>query len=242
MPGPDIFEIIRSLRAENRAFCLATVVRTSDLTSAKAGAKAVVTVDGEIRGHLGGSCVQRAVRTAAVEILSSDAARIISVRPDGAPDAAEPDVEVHHSGCPSGGTVDVFLESYKMPPRLWICGETPIAYAIEAHASLMGLDVVRSSGVDGGEATGAEFAIIASQGHGDAAALKAAVVSGAGHIAMIASHRKAEVLRARLAADGIDPMRLAVIESPAGLDIGAIDPHEIAVSVLAGMIAAKRRT
>lgn len=236
----DVLDIAKQLRDAGQPFCMATVVRTADLTSAKAGAKAVVTETGEIEGHLGGACVQRAVRSAAIEVLASGDARMISVRPDASARSDDAMIEVHASGCPSGGTVDVFLEPFRSPPRLWIWGDTPIARAIEAHAGLMGLAVVRGGAAPATPETAPEFAVVASQGTADADALRMALDSGAGHVAMIASRKKADVLIARLAAAGADPDRLSAIRAPAGLDIGAIDPHEIAISVLAELIAARR--
>ncbi|MEO1493285.1 MAG: XdhC family protein [Pseudomonadota bacterium] len=236
----DVLDIATALRDAGEPFCMATVVRTADLTSAKAGAKAVVTMAGEIRGHLGGACVQRAVRSAAETVMASGDARMISIGPESARGAEAIDVDLHPSGCPSGGTVDVFLEPFRVPQRLWICGDTPIARAIEAHARLMGLDVNRTPAASPGPASRTDFAIVAAQGNGDADALRSALATGADYIAMIASHRKADVLRARLAADGVDEASLSAIHSPAGLDIGAIDPHDIAIAVLAELIAVRR--
>lgn len=227
----DIFDTIGRLRREGQPFTVATVVRTADATSAKAGAKAAVTAEGEILGHLGGACVQRAVRAAAAEALANGAAQMIRVRPAG--DVAQAaDMAVHPSGCPSGGTVDLFIEPYRLPPRLIVLGDTPIGRAIAEHGRLMGFQV--SDGEIDPAAT--DFVVIASQGHADEAVLARALASPARHVAMIASKRKAEVLTERLAAKGMEPARLSRLKAPAGLDLGGIDPHEIAISVLAEII------
>lgn len=236
MSQPDIFEVIQRLRTEGQPFCLATVVRTADLTSAKAGAKAVITADGTIIGHLGGSCVRTAVARTAGEVLRSGAARMISVRPERT-EAAEPDgTIVHVSGCPSKGTVDLFVEPYLVALRLAVVGDTPIAAALRAHGALMGWSVVTASEGD----APADAVVIASQGAGDLSALRSALSGDARLVAMVASHRKAAHLRARLAAEGVDAARLDRVISPAGLDIGAIDPHEIAVSILAQLVSWRR--
>lgn len=237
MTRSDILDTIQTMRAEGRAFCVATVVRTADLTSAKAGAKAVVTAEGEIIGHLGGGCVRGAVTRTAAEVLATGTARLISVRPSGQA-GSEAGVEVHASGCPSGGTADIFIEPYLTAFRLQVIGDGPIARAVEAHAALMDLAVARG-GPEG--APEADAIVIASQGSGDLAALRAALESRAGYVAMVASHRKAAVLKERLAAGGMDPARIERLISPAGLDLGAIDPHEIAVSILAELTAWRRR-
>ncbi|MEM7060495.1 MAG: XdhC family protein [Pseudomonadota bacterium] len=231
----DVFELISDLRAKGQRFCLATVIRTADLTSAKAGAKALVTQDGEIIGHLGGACVCGAVTKTAAEVLRTGAARMISVRPS---DAASDDLdtEVHSSGCPSGGTVDVFIEPFLQPFQVCVLGNGPIAKAVRAHAALMGFavfdDVTEQAGVDA--------VVIASQGANDLAALRRALQSPAAIVTMVASHRKAEHLKTRLREEGMDRERLDQLISPAGLDIGAIDPHEIAVSILALLIHKRR--
>ncbi|MEM7507296.1 MAG: XdhC family protein [Pseudomonadota bacterium] len=233
----DIFDVIERLRREARPFTMVTVVRTADATSAKAGAKAAVTAEGEILGHLGGACVKRAVRQAAVEALKTGQARMIQVRPADNMDRPAPDIAVHSSGCPSGGTVDLFIEPYRMPPRLIILGDTPIASAIAAHGRLMGFQVTDDLAGDGAS----DFVVIASQGNSDEAALAKALASSAQHIAMIASQRKAQVLVERLAASGVPRVQLERLKAPAGLDLGGIDPHEIAISVLAEIVALRHR-
>ena len=230
----DVFEIISKLRSERRPFCLATVVRTADLTSAKAGAKAVVTEEGEILGHLGGNCVLSAVRRTAADVLSSGEARMITVQPA---NLAQPNItstDIHISGCPSGGTVDVFVEPYLQPLRVSILGDGPIAKALRAHGALMGFQAIDETGMD------ADAVIIVSQGNDDMAALRQALLSPAPFVAMVASHRKAAHLCARLKAEGMADDQIGRLISPAGLDLGAIDPHEIAVSILAQLIAHRR--
>jgi xanthine dehydrogenase accessory factor len=253
MPSPDIFDTIARLRATGRPFAVATVLRTADVTSAKAGAKAAVSEAGEILGHLGGACVQGAVRRAAAEAIEAGEPRMIRVKPAGTVVSMhdEDGVRLYKSGCPSGGTVDLLIEPYRLPPRIAIHGTTPVARALAAHARLMGYLIAAETGEglpEGVEAMAAsdlaslaleprDFVVVASQGAGDATALMAAVSSGARHVAMVASRRKARTLLDRLKAEGVAPDRLDRVKAPAGLDIGAIDPHEIALSVMAEIVA-----
>jgi xanthine dehydrogenase accessory factor len=251
MAGFDIFDTVERLRKEGDAFCVATVLRTADATSAKAGAKAAVTRGGDILGHLGGACVQRAVRRAAGEALAEGAPRMIRVKPSSKVVAmTDPDgVQTYKSGCPSGGTVDLLIEPYQHAPRLVIFGESPIAEALAAHAALTGLRVFVSGAIEGANMTrfdpeeidslGIEprdFVVVASQGKGDGVALKAALDTPARRVSMVASRRKAEVLTAKLVDAGMDPACAARLKSPAGLDIRAIDPQEIALSILAEIV------
>lgn len=235
-----IFDLIAAERATGRPFAIATVIRTADATSAKAGAKALVTASGEVRGHLGGACVTGAVKRAAAEALASGAVATIRVKPAGAVIAAiDPDgAAVHRSGCPSGGTVDLLIEPFLPPPLVAVAGETPVAEAIAAVAAAAGFRVAR--GIPPGLEP-RDFAVVATQGRGDADALRAALLSPAGHVAMVASRRKAAVLTARLRAEGIADERAARLKAPAGLDLGGVDPEEIAVSVVAEIVQVRSR-
>ncbi|MEW2918591.1 XdhC family protein [Ruegeria sp. ANG10] len=252
MANFDIFDTIEQLRRTGDAFCVATVLRTADATSAKAGGKAAITKDGRILGHLGGACVQRAVRASAQQAVASGSPQMIRVKPsDKVVNMVDPDgMQTYKSGCPSGGTVDLLVEPYKHAPRLVIFGESLIATALAAHGALSGFRVCisESAEIDGEfqrftadtiEQLGIEvqdFVVVASQGRGDADALKAALQTDAARVSMVASRRKAETLTAKLVSQGVDPARAARLKSPAGLDIHAIDPHEIAVSILAEIV------
>ena len=256
MAGFDIFDTVDRLRATGDAFCVVTVLRTADATSAKAGAKAAVTCDGRILGHLGGACVQRAVRGAAEAALAEGRPRLIRVKPsDKVVAMTDPDgMETYTSGCPSGGTVDLLIEPYDHAPRLVILGESPIAAALAAHGTMAGfrvcvggaLDTPCTTRFDPGNiaALGVEprdFVVVASQGSGDGAALRAALETPARGVSMVASRRKARVLKDRLIAAGMAQERVSRLKSPAGLDIGALDPHEIALSILAEIIGWRNR-
>jgi len=233
----DIFDTMASLRDSGAPFCVATVVRTADVTSAKAGAKAAVTEAGDIIGHLGGGCVKRAVKTASEEALAEGTPRMIRIKPsDKVVTLLDPDgVQTFKSGCPSGGTVDVLIEPYRPAQRLVIFGDTPIAQAVAAHATLAGFRVCQGPGrVEQIEPR--DFVLVASQGQGDADALRSALETPAKRVSMVASHRKAQVLCEKLIAAGLAEDRVARLKSPAGLDIGAIDPHEIALSILAEIV------
>ncbi|MFY0619735.1 XdhC family protein [Shimia sp.] len=233
----DIFDTVADLRARGAPFCVATVVRTADVTSAKAGAKAAVTISGEIVGHLGGACVKRAVASAAEQALVSGQPRMIRVKPsDKVVTLLDPDgVQTFKSGCPSGGTVDLLIEPYRQAPRVVIFGDTPIAQAVAAHATLAGFRVcLGSEGV--GQIEPRDFVLVASQGQGDRDTLRTALETPARRVSMVASRKKAQVLCDKLIAAGMEEAHVGRLKSPAGLDIGAVDPHEIALSILAEIV------
>lgn len=249
---------IARLQAEGRAFALATVVRTVDATSAKPGGKALILDDGTILdGWIGGGCARGAVSRAAMAALAEGQPKFISLRPEellsaeGVAAGDERDgVRFARNGCPSKGSMDVFVEPVLPQPRLTVLGGGPVALALaelagrfDYHRTLAApgltgapeVEVVQDSYLL--DAAGRGFVVVATQGKGDEAALRAALATAADYIAFVGSHRKFATLAAKLAADGLDPSR---VKAPAGLDIHAITPEEIALSILAEITSTRR--
>lgn len=255
----SILEKINELNERGERFCVATVVRTADVTSAKAGAKAVITADGTIHGHLGGACVQTALKAAAAEVLSGTAPKMIRVKPsEKVVNLRDADgVEVFKSGCPSGGTVDVLIEACFPTPRLVVLGTGVVAEAVAQHGALMdfqmlvdpacpvrdhGTRVLSNQASELGGLTERDVVVVAAQGKGDLKLLEQAVDGSAGYIALVASAKKAAYLKSKLSEKGYSGRTLSRIKAPAGKDIGAIGPHEIAISILAEIIEVRRRS
>ncbi len=252
--------LIDDLRRRGLDFCLVTVVRTANATSAKAGAKAVVTADGVLHGFVGGGCVQGAVRQAAIEVLAADEPRLMRVKPKDEVDQPRDrdGVELHGSSCPSGGTVEFFLEPTRQRMRLVILGSSPVAAALMRIGQAMGYQTVTSVGagdepvpdpphqvIDGFDLEGLALCerdaiVVATQGRRDRPALEAALRSPAGYVGMIGSRKKIAALLDQLA-DDLPDQRKQDLHGPAGLDLGAIEPEEIALSVLGEMIVKRRK-
>lgn len=260
--GDDILGLINELTQRGEEFCVATVVRTENATSAKAGAKAVVRGDGWIEGYLGGGCVQGAIQQAARDALASGEARLIRVKPrEEVVTAVDVDgVELHKSGCPSGGTVDLFIEPMRRPARLIVCGASPVAVTLASLARRLGYrveaaalteDHARFAGevdrlldgfdLDRLEPGGRDFVVVATQGKRDREALAAALSSPAAYVAFVGSAKKAGVMKDQLREQGLSETALARLSAPAGIDINAIEPSEIALSILAEIVAHRRR-
>ncbi len=261
----DILDTISDRKATGQPFALATVVRTVAATAAKAGAKAVILPDGTIsEGWIGGGCARAAVLKAAREALADGKPRLVSVQP---PDALQEQgipageeragVRFAENMCPSQGTMDVFVEPVLPHPEIVVCGSSPVAVAVAELGKRIGFAVtVCAPAVDQASfaeadrriegyalpvaEAGMRFVVVATQGRGDEAALRAALAVEANHVAFVGSRKKAEALKAKLAQSGIDPARLAKLKAPAGLDLGAITPDEIAVSILAEIVAVRR--
>jgi xanthine dehydrogenase accessory factor len=260
-PREEIVETMARLIRVEEPFALATVVRTVAASAAKPGAKALIRSDGSIIGWIGGGCTRAAVEQAARRTLADGKARLIRVRPQAGedPDGAAEGVEVHASSCPSGGTVDVFIEPMLPPPRLIVMGGSPAGRALADLARRIGFAVtvaaptaeqrgfadverrVESFDLGAEPAAATSFVVVATQGRGDRAALGAALLSGARYVACIASRRKVAALKARLIETGIAPDQVARLRGPAGLDIGAITPEEIALAILADIVRERRR-
>ncbi len=269
-PAPALEAAFAALRARGEPFALATVVRTVDATSAKPGAKAIVLADGTIAdGWIGGGCARSAVGKAAAAALRTGQPQFISLRPEDlltaegvAPGEERHGVRFARNGCPSRGSMDIFVEPVLPQPRLVVFGAGPVArelaslagrFSLHRTLAAPGLTMGESVGESGGEADvvqdgfaleasppGRRFIVVATQGKADEAGLRAALASGADYIAFVGSRRKFATLSDRLLADGIAPEALARVKAPAGLDIHAITPEEIALSILAEITLIRR--
>jgi xanthine dehydrogenase accessory factor len=263
--APDILDLAAQRKSKGEPFALATVVRTVDVTAAKAGAKALIGQDGSIsEGWIGGGCARAAVLKAARQALADGKSRLVSIQPrdllaeQGLGAGEDRDgVTFANNFCPSKGTMDVFVEPILPKPALLVLGASPIAVALAELAANMGFDVTVAAGKDdlarfGSGASKIEgfeikptnaprtYVVVSTQGSGDRAALKAAAALDARYIAFVGSRRKAATLRDDLAGEGVSRARLDAIKAPAGLDIGAITTEEIALSIVTEMIAIRR--
>jgi xanthine dehydrogenase accessory factor len=253
------------LRAKGAAFAIATVVRTVAATSAKPGGKALLADDGTIlEGWIGGGCARGAVSRAAREAIARCKPQFISLRPeelltaDGLTPGEERDgIRFVRNGCPSKGSMDIFIEPVLPLPRLIVLGTGPVAAALadlagrfDFHrilcapgadpATLPEVERYQDSFALAPEGTAGQYVVVATQGKGDEAALRVAVASGAAYVAFVGSRRKFTTLAGKLVADGIEHAALETVVAPAGLDIHAITAEEIALSILAQIIGKRR--
>jgi xanthine dehydrogenase accessory factor len=262
----EVMDLVAQMKAAEQAFVLATVVRTVSVTAAKAGAKAIIRPDGTIvAGWIGGGCAKGAVLKAARDALADGEPRMVSVQPENL--LAELGVKSgdHRDGvrfasnmCPSKGSMDIFVEPVLPHPSLVILGASPVAMSLAAQARQLGYHVILAAPsadlvvipdtntlVDGfalGELNQARrFIVVSTQGKGDEAALRSAVSIDAEYYAFVGSRRKMTVLHDKLVAAGVAPEALDRVKAPAGLDLGAITPEEIAMSILAEITVERRR-
>ena len=217
-------------------FVHATVVRAEQPTSARPGDDAVILPDGTMEGFVGGQCAEESVRTAALNALDGGEAVLLRVLPGGEASFPEaPGAHVTVNPCLSGGALEIFLEPEFPPDVLSIVGTTPIAEAVAELAGPLGFMVARPGPDESPQ--GAIASVICSLGHDEEKAIRAALDAQIGLIAVVASHRRGDAL---LEAMGLGPAERSRIKTPAGIDIGAHTPAEIALSILAQIVQAMR--
>ncbi|RAJ59994.1 xanthine dehydrogenase accessory factor [Streptomyces sp. Amel2xB2] len=250
--------------AEHRVpFAHARVVRAQVPTSAHAGDEAIVLQDGSVDGFVGGVCAEGTVRTAALRAMREDAAVLLRVLPAG-DDVSFPDspgAEVVVNPCLSGGALEIFIEPRLPPPLLGVVGGTPVADALVAMAEVLGHTTVRcgpgsgGAGTDGASSTdeadgtdgsagsaaavppNASAVVVATHGRDEEETIRAALDAGVRYVALVASPRRGGAV---LEGMGLTPEEARRVSTPAGFDIGARTAPEVALSILAEMVAALR--
>ena len=256
----NVLETAARLEREGVPFALVTVLRAVSPISARVGDKAVVTGDGKIRGWVGGGCAQRFIVRSVRAALADGQPRRIRVVPEAEVNAQAVAAEEFASHCPSGGNLELFIDPVPTRPQLALLGDSPVAAALADLAPRLGFEVTLAAVDADAEAyPGAAavlpaidpvalrerlrpgaWVVVATQGKLDIIALKAALALDARHVSFVASANKAAALKADLLAEGLPPAAVAAIAAPAGLPIGAATPEEIALSVLAALVALRR--
>ena len=227
----DLIARAAQLGSEGTAYALATVVGVRRPASARTGNQAIVTQDGAIDGWVGGACSEPVVIREALRSLADGEPRLVKICPDGSDAADGPDVVVAVSSCASEGTVEVFIQPHLPSPLLRVVGDSPAGRTLAELARAIGWRVASGAG-------DADAVVVATMGRGDEDALADAVASGAEYVGLVASTRRAGVVRAAMRArGGVPEDRLAAVRSPAGLDLGPCTQEEIAVAILAELVA-----
>jgi xanthine dehydrogenase accessory factor len=229
----ELAEHSARLAAERKPFVLATVVHAKRPTSVRPGDAAIVLGDGTIEGFVGGVCAESSVRLHALRALETGEAlllRLVPGEPDaGAPPGASEGAVVERNPCLSGGSLEIFLEPQLPAPRIVVVGTAPIAVAVREVGRAAGYELDARDPQAGDAAV-----IVASHGSDEDRMLGEALRAGIPYVALVASRTRGEAVRAGLEVP--DELR-GQLHTPAGLDIGARTPREIAVSILAELIA-----
>lgn len=226
------------LSGRREPFVHATVVRAQRPTSAHAGDTALVLPTGEILGFVGGNCVEASVREYSLQALVSQEPLLLRVVP-GEPSrtAEEGAVEVSNR-CLSGGAIEIFLEPRIPAPRVVVVGTTPVAQALASLGAGVGLEVELTDGESAGPRRDDAALIVASHGKAEEGALEAALRAGVPYVALVASETRGAAVLESLDVD--DALRSRV-HTPAGLQLGARTPGEVALSILAQLISERNK-
>jgi xanthine dehydrogenase accessory factor len=249
--SPDVYAKAAELVSQGRSFAVATVVRVEGSSSAQRGSKAIVDEEGKlVLGWVGGGCAESTVRHEALRSIETRQPLFITL------DMTE---EILGVGMPCGGKMDVYIEPVLPKPELLIAGHGRIAESLATFGHLLGFRViVNDPGAEQAAFPQAEqlivkdfdlsqtaigsttYAVIATQHKNDHLWLQKALNSQAAYVALIASQHRAALVLDYLAAEGVSPDRIARIFTPAGLDLGATTPEEIALSIMSQIVALRR--
>ncbi len=253
----DIYEEIIRIRKEGRKAALATIINVRGSIPSFESAKMLVRDDGSIVGTIGGGCVEAEVWQAAKEIMQTEKPQTLTFNLNNNPK--------YDSGLVCGGTLEIFIEPVMPVSTLYVFGAGHIAWSLYKVARIAGFEIVvvddresyanrerfpeaRDVYADEYEQVMAQLAptessyiVIVTRGHrDDMRVLRWAAETPARYIGMIGSQRKVIAIYKELEKEGIAAEKLARVYAPVGIDIGAITPEEIAVAIVAELIAIRR--
>ena len=233
MSDPLLRARAAELEAARVPYVEALVVSAHAPTSVRPGARALVLGDGRMEGFVGGACAEPSVRLHALRALETGEPLLLRIAPgDGAAPARDGVLTVANP-CLSGGVLEVFLEPRLPAARLLVAGTTPIARAVLALGAAAGF-----AASEHGHAPAVDDAVVvATQGGDEAPLVEAAVQAGAAYVGLVASRARAATV---LAATGLDAAGRERVHAPAGLDIHARTPEEIALAILAEIVRERR--
>jgi xanthine dehydrogenase accessory factor len=247
----DLYSKAAELTAQRRPFAIATVVRVEGSSSARRGSKALIDAQGKIvMGWVGGGCAESAVRSEALRCIRSEKPELITLNMQD---------EVLGVGMPCGGMMDVYIEPVLPQPELVIAGHGRIAETLAALGRLMNFfvtvhdpeadresfpaaDRIINQDFDAAQiAFGpATYVVIATLHKNDHLWLQRALAGEAAYVALVASSHRARLVLDYLLAEGAPTEKVERVWAPAGLDLGAAAPEEIALSIISQIVAVRR--
>lgn len=247
----ELYSQATELACGDKAFAIATVVRVEGSSSARLGSKAIIDVQGKlVTGWVGGGCAESAVKSAALKCIETERPQLITL------DMRDEQLGI---GMPCGGKMDVFIEPVLPKPELLIVGHGRISETLATLGHLMGFTItVNDPGADRDSFPNASkivaedfdltetpigpksYVVIATQHKRDHLWLQKALEGDAAYVALVASRHRAKLVLDYLASAGIPSQKITAVRAPAGLDLGAATPEEIALSIMSQMIVVRR--
>jgi xanthine dehydrogenase accessory factor len=238
-------------------FVLATVVRRERPTSGQPGDKAIITLEGEFVGWVGGSCAQPTVLQEAQKALADGEPRLVVLTPNLDAEVRE-GVELYRMTCYSGGSMEIYIEPYLPEPQLLICGASPAAEALAKIGKAVGFQIVLIDPSATAEnfpdaevilpqlevgkfpATRERYAAVATMGNWDEEAIKDVLALSPDYLGLVASKKRFQEIVSRLSGEGVSREKLALVTCPAGLEISARTLAEVALSIMAEIVSLRR--
>jgi xanthine dehydrogenase accessory factor len=241
--NPALARRAEELAAQGAAYVTATVVRAGRPTSARAGDVALITSDGKIQGFVGGICAEHSVRLFAWSAMESGEPVLLRILPkpvdDGETAKKEDGAVTVVNTCLSGGAIEIFLEPALPTPRVNVVGSKPIANELVRLGPEFDLDIV-ALGDEPADVHENDLAmVVAAHGKGELEALRAGLEADLPYVGLLSSRKRGQALVEELREAGLSEERLARIDNPAGLDIGARTPAEVALSIFGAIIQAR---
>ncbi len=243
----SLLDLAYQLTHTGEPFVLATVVWCKRPTSAKPGAQAIIRQNGQLTGWIGGNCAQPIVIREAMRIFHEENNSYPYLlrlgTSDNSTDIKRQDVRTFPMTCASGGALDIYMEPHLPQPQLLLIGDSPVIHALSQLAPIVNFSVTQLDHTDFSQVHIDERTciLVATHGQYDEDALEQALTSSARYIGMVGSQRRAEACRTYLRTSGLSEEQIARLKAPAGLDIGALTPEEIAASIIAELVQLQRR-
>lgn len=253
----SLFQDINNEQDANEPSAIAIIVRREGQTSGKPGDKALITSKGEVKGWIGGGCTRGIVIKESLASIQEGTPRLVKIQPtEDTP--KQNGVSNYKMTCMSGGSVEVYIEPIMPVSQIKIFGRSHIAKALCQVGKAAGFaitvvsdhaeedmfpqadKIVSLNKFDNKLSSGNDFVIVCTQGENDGNSLLAAVKMNTNYIAFVASRKKANSVFLGLKKEGISLEKLSHIKTPAGLDINAKTPEEVAISILGEIIQIKR--
>lgn len=250
----DVFRRVEELRRAGVPFALATVVRVERPASTHPGDRAVITSDGTLDGWIGGACSGPVVVREALRAIADGTPRLVRIGPeDMAPPAG---VVSARTTCPSEGTIEVFVDPVRPGLHLVIFGASVVAETLARLAAAVGYrtsvvvataeraanaDAVYTGRLPRQAVAPEDAAVVATMGHWDEDALAQALHTTAHYVGLVASRRRARAVLSTLRERGFGEGELQRVHSPAGIDLGSASQEEIALAVMAEVVAERHR-
>ena len=223
------------------AFALATVVWRQAPSSGQNGSRAIVTADGAVHGWVGGACAEPVLIREALDVIERGEPRLIWL---GQNDELEgmhipQGVVTVPISCQSDGALQIYIEPAQVAPHLVIVGRSPMAATLAEMAGLLDwrVDLLDGSEFSAASCSPRSAVVVATQGHGDEEVVETAVAAGPAYLGVVSSGRRAEALRAFLVDRGVSREQVDAVRMPVGLDLGHTTHREVAVAVLAELVA-----